>query len=93
MMDRRAFIGTLSLGGLAAPRNAHAQAPRRVARIGVLSFAGSLDEISGAEPRRPSLKNLFAGLRDLGYVYGRDFITVPFAGVIAVRASRGPRSN
>jgi len=41
-MDRRAFIGTLVGGLLAAPLAAEAQPPRRVPRIGCL-VTGSLD--------------------------------------------------
>ncbi|HEY7205623.1 MAG TPA: ABC transporter substrate-binding protein [Methylomirabilota bacterium] len=62
-MDRRAFIGSLAGGLLAAPRAAGAQTPPRKPRIGVL----------GATPSDPSLVEAFAqGLADSGYVGGRD---------------------
>src|SRR6266700_2368550 len=32
---------------------------------------------SGPEPSSPSVAALLHGLRDLGYVYGRDFVTEP----------------
>ncbi len=75
-MDRRAFIGSLTLGALAQPREARAQ-PRGLARVGILSFAGTTAEISGPEPPRPSANALLSGLRELGRVYGRDFVTEP----------------
>jgi putative tryptophan/tyrosine transport system substrate-binding protein len=80
MMDRRVFIGSLGLGALAWPHPARAQPARGVPRIGVLSFAGTTAEITGPDPSRPSIKALLRGLRELGYVYGRDFVTEPRAG-------------
>jgi len=77
MMDRRAFIGCLGLGVLARSRDVRAQPARRVPRIGILSFAGTTAEIAGPEPSRPSAKFLVRGLRELGYEYGRDFVTEP----------------
>ena len=74
-MDRRAFIGSTALGALLRPRSTGAQPARKVARIGLLSFAGTAQEMSGPEPTRPSVKALLQGLRELGYVYGRDFVT------------------
>jgi putative ABC transport system substrate-binding protein len=80
IMDRRVFIGSLALGTLAWPGNARAQPARRVPRIGIPTFAGTIDEITGPDPSRPSIKALLRGLRELGYVYGRDFVTEPRAG-------------
>jgi putative ABC transport system substrate-binding protein len=76
-VDRRAFVGGLALGMLARSRDARAQSTRGVPRIGVLSFAGTTAELTGPEPRRPSMVNLLRGLRELGYVFGRDFVTEP----------------
>ena len=78
-MDRRAFIGSVALGALAS-RAASAQPARKVARIGIVGFAGTTSEMSGPEPTRPSVKALLQGLRELGYVYGRDFVTEPRGG-------------
>jgi putative tryptophan/tyrosine transport system substrate-binding protein len=63
---RRAFLGTLAGGLLAAPLAAQAQPAGKVYRIGWLSpgtAAGGL----------PNLDALRAGLRELGYVEGRNF--------------------
>jgi putative ABC transport system substrate-binding protein len=64
-VDRRAFIGTLAGGLLAAPLAAEAQDGGRVWRIGYLdqgSAAGSRSYVDG----------LRQGLRDLGWVEGRN---------------------
>ena len=64
-MDRRVFIGTLAGGLLAAPLAAEAQDGGRVWRIGYLdqgSAAGSRSYVDG----------LRQGLRDLGWVEGRN---------------------
>jgi putative tryptophan/tyrosine transport system substrate-binding protein len=65
-MDRRALL-TGSLGLLAAPRTAQAQQATKVARLGVLAqnraASGDLLETS-----------FVPGLRDLGYVEGRNIV-------------------
>jgi putative ABC transport system substrate-binding protein len=65
-MDRRAFVGTLAGGLLAAPLAARAQQAAKIARIGflALNLAPSLH-----------LREAFRqGLRDLGYVEGRSLV-------------------
>jgi|RhiMethySRZTD1v2_1073278.scaffolds.fasta_scaffold64061_4 putative ABC transport system substrate-binding protein len=79
-MDRRAFVSGVALAAIATSRPAAAQPARKVARIGILSFAGTAGELTGPDPARPSAKALILGLRDLGYVYGRDFVTEPRGG-------------
>ena len=65
-MDRRAFIGTLAGGLLAAPLAVAAQQAAKVARIGYL--ATNL-------VANPHLPEAFRqGLRDLGYVEGRNVV-------------------
>jgi len=66
-MERRALFRTLALGTLVAPRIARAQPPRKVYRIGILSLRPTSES--------PSIKALLQGLGELGYVYGRDFVT------------------
>ena len=74
MPDRRVFV-TGMLGFLALSRHAMAQPPSRVARIGVLASTPSI--AIGSAPADPAAQRLaaafFAGLRDLGYVEGRNF--------------------
>jgi ABC transporter substrate binding protein len=74
MMHRRAFLGALGL--LSFPSYTIAQR-RNVARIGILSFAGTTADLTGPEPRRPSAAALLRGLHELGCMYGRDFVTEP----------------
>ena len=68
-MDRRAFLGTMAGGLLAAPLVAQAQSAK-VPRIGVLLYA--------AEPRpgqpNQAVEAFRAGLRDLGYIEGQTII-------------------
>ena len=63
-MRRRTFLATASGGLLAAPIAAEAQQAAKVARIGYLSTTGA------ASPHLPEAFR--QGLRDLGYVEGRD---------------------
>ncbi len=66
MTTRRAFIGALAGGLLAAPLAAEAQQAGKVARIGYLGVGRTAS---------PHLREaFFQGLRDLGYVEGRDVV-------------------
>ena len=69
MMDRRAFLGTVGSGLLAAPLAAEAQ-PGKVWRIGYLS-------ISPRESVAHLLKALEGRLRELGYREGRNVVFEP----------------
>jgi putative ABC transport system substrate-binding protein len=65
-MKRRQFI--MLLGGAAAwPLAARAQQPAKVARIGHLDLGPASARVSRVEALR-------AGLRDLGYVEGKDIV-------------------
>ena len=63
MMNRRAFIGTLAGGLLTAPLAAEAQETGKAARIGMLR-QGS--------PPDPNVEAFKQGLREVGYVEGRN---------------------
>jgi len=65
-MDRRRFIGTIASGLLAAPLAAEAQ---QVAKIPRLGFLGN--SVTALAHLRESFVE---GLRDLGYVEGRDVV-------------------
>jgi len=65
---RRAFIGTIAGGLLARPLAGEAQQPGKVYRIGYLSIA------SGPSPRTEALRQ---GLRELGYIEGKN-ITIEY---------------
>jgi putative ABC transport system substrate-binding protein len=67
MMDRRVFIGTLAGGLLAAPLAAEAQQAGKSWRVGFLT--PGFKELPGSNP---GLAPLSQGLRELGYVEGRN---------------------
>ena len=76
MMDRRTFIRIPAFGAIAVTCAPFAQSPRKIYRVGILGpFVGS--DIVGPEPRSPFVSALLRGLRELGYVYGKDFATEP----------------
>ena len=66
-MDRRAFISGITVGLLAAPLAIEAQPAGKVYRIGIL-------ETIPAARNADNLAALRKGLRDLGYVEGRNLI-------------------
>jgi putative ABC transport system substrate-binding protein len=66
-MDRRMFIGCVAGGLLAAPLAARAQQVGKVYRIGML-------EAIPAAQNAANLDALRKGLRDLGYVEGRNLV-------------------
>ena len=81
-MDRRAFLGTLTVGLLAAPLAAEAQQPGKVWRIGVL--ADARPPSSDERVQATGFTGVFrSSLRDLGYVEGRNL-------AIGGRRGRGP---
>jgi putative tryptophan/tyrosine transport system substrate-binding protein len=65
-VDRRAFMGTLASGLLAAPRAAKAQAGKvpRIGLLGVTSAAGYARQVEAMRQ----------GFRDLGYVEGQNLV-------------------
>jgi len=65
VIDRRAFTTSVTVGALLASRSADAQKPKGVRRIGWLSPASAAEGL-------PNLEALRAGLRELGYVEGRN---------------------
>ena len=73
-LDRRAFIGGITVGLLAAPHVTLAQPARRVARVGMLGLSATAD-LTLPHPKSRSAEALLRGLRELGYVYGEHFVT------------------
>src|SRR5713226_6983027 len=65
-MDRREFIGTLAGGLLVAPFAAEAQQAAKIARIGYL--------VTNLAANPHWLEAFRQGLRDLGYVEGRNVV-------------------
>jgi putative ABC transport system substrate-binding protein len=66
VITRRAFIGSLAGGLLAAPLAVEAQQPGRMPRLGVLWHAGNVDE------EAIFLGVLREGLGELGYIDGKN---------------------
>jgi len=73
-MHRREFTARLAMTAVAASGVVNAQPVRRVYRIGVLGLGTTVD-MAGPQPSWPSVKALLGGMRDLGYVYGEQFVT------------------
>ena len=78
-MDRRAFISGITVGLLAGPLAVEAQPAKPVPRIGFLST----DPISA---RAQALEAFREGLRELGYIEGRNI-------AIEVRSAEGSRDR
>lgn len=57
-----------------APCLAFAQAERRVHRVGFIATTSPLAEISGPDPANPFVRAFVHGLRDLGYVQGKNLV-------------------
>jgi ABC-type uncharacterized transport system substrate-binding protein len=68
MMNRRTFIGTIAGGLFASPLGCFAQRPVKVWRIGFLAAASQQDFTDGR------LDALLGGMRELGYVEGKNLV-------------------
>ena len=77
MIDRRKVIGSIGAAAMAWPIAVHAQAPRRMVRIGIVSVGGPSAEMTGPLPSNPNVRAFLRGMAELGYVFGRDFVTEP----------------
>ncbi len=77
MLDRRRFAGAIAGAALAWPMSARSQSARKVARIGVVVIGGTSDEMTGPLPRNRNVRQFLRGMAELGYAYGRDFVTEP----------------
>ena len=72
MITRRAFIGALVGGFLAAPLGAEGQKPGKIARVGLLLVGPALsrEEIAKAATTSPFL----LGMKELGWVEGQNMV-------------------
>ena len=70
-MKRRAVL-TLGCALAVVPRIAWGQA--RMHRVGFVASLSPLAEISGPDPANPFARAFVHGLRDLGYVQGRNLV-------------------
>jgi putative ABC transport system substrate-binding protein len=65
---------------LSATGTAHAQVPRKTVRIGIFTAGFTNADVQGPNPKGATVAALLRGLRELGYEYGKDFVTEPRAG-------------
>ena len=80
MIDRRTLLAApIALAALAASRAAGAQPARKVYRIGLLGLGPTADH-AGPQPLSSRTNAFLRGLRELGYVYGENFVTEPRGG-------------
>jgi putative tryptophan/tyrosine transport system substrate-binding protein len=77
MLDRRKLIGAIGSAGLAWPISALSQPTHKPARIGIVSIGGPTADMSGPLPSNRNVRAFLRGMAELGYVFGRDFITEP----------------
>src|SRR5262245_17928281 len=75
-MNRREFT-TLIGGATAWPLTARAQQTRKPARVGIVSIGGPTADMTGPLPSNRTVRAFLRGMAELGYVYGRDFVTEP----------------
>ena len=80
MMNRREIVRGLVGGSLLTPNVLQAEQGRRPARVGLLTVGSTTAEMTGADPQSSVVRSFLGGMRALGYVYGRDFISEPRGG-------------
>ena len=77
MINRRKLLGSIGAAALAWPETARTQPARKMTRIGVVVIGGTNDDMTGPLPRNRNVRLFLRGMAELGYVYGRDFVTEP----------------
>jgi putative ABC transport system substrate-binding protein len=77
VVTRRAFIGSLAGGLVAAPLAAKAQQAGKVYRVGLVFTTAPVDQMSGLHPVHPLVRSFLDELRALGYVQGRNLVFEP----------------
>jgi ABC-type uncharacterized transport system substrate-binding protein len=71
---RRAFLGSLAGGLVAAPRASAAQGAGKVYRVGLVFTTAPVSEMVGPNPVHPLVRSFLDELRGLGYVQGRNLV-------------------
>lgn len=85
MIDRRRVIRSIGVAALAWPASVRTQPARKMARIGIVSVGGRSADMTGPLPRNSNVRAFLRGMAELGYVFGRDFVTEP-RGIDDIRA-------
>ena len=76
-MERRAFLGVVTGGLLAAPLAAQAQQTRKVYRVALVFTTAPVSEMQGPDPVHPLVRAFLEQLRALGYVQGQNLVFEP----------------
>ncbi len=71
---RRRLLGFLGAALAAAALPVRAQSPQKVARVAFVATTSPLSEITGPVPLNPAPRGLVHGLRELGWVEGRNLV-------------------
>jgi putative ABC transport system substrate-binding protein len=77
MINRRKLLASIGMAAAAWPGTARTQSARKVTRIGVVVIGWTSDEMRGPLPRSSNVRSFLRGMAELGYVFGRDFVTEP----------------
>lgn len=77
MIRRRTF---LICAAAFASRMVSAQSARKTARIGIITSGFTTAELKGPSPSNANVAAFLRGMRELGYEYGKDFVTDPRGG-------------
>lgn len=74
MIERRRLIGMAAAYGLAVPSGATAQRTEELPRVAFVFNTAPLADMTGPEPVHPGARQFVHGLRELGYVEGRNIV-------------------
>src|SRR4051812_15368734 len=77
MINRRKLLASIGIAAAVWPGTALTQPARKVMRIGVVAIGGTSDDMTGPLPRNRNVRSFLRGMAELGYVFGRDFVTEP----------------
>ena len=74
MIDRRTFIGSAAAFALTLPGRATAQPARKMPRVALVFGTAPVTEMAGPDPTSPLARAFVHGMRDLGWVDGRNIV-------------------
>src|SRR5438045_1301009 len=77
MIDRRRVLKSIGAAVIAWPVAGRTQIARAIARIGIVSIGGTSADMTGPLPNNRNVRAFLRGMAELGYVFGRDFVTEP----------------
>jgi putative ABC transport system substrate-binding protein len=74
MTRRRQLVSTIA-AALCLPLRGRSQSARPLQRIGLFAITGSSADMSGAQPRNAPSAAFVRGMRELGYEFGKHYVT------------------